>query len=483
MSLLQFKLFFICYQKIKSQLGKTFGKAMKKIKNLKLIQVIKTVLRLASINFILAFIGLEVVSLAFYYSQEKQLFYTNKKTISQVREELEKTGTRLGTDINNESILERLHPFFGYVLKPGIFTQEESGIKVNNYGLLSKYDYPFIKSNRNQFVIGIFGGSVAGDLAVNSVFNQAMENEGFVKYLKQVPKLKNKEIIILSFASGGYKQPQQLLMLSYFISIGQEFDLVINIDGFNEVALSHQNNQQGIELSLPSIQHILPLTHLANGDLSVMVAIVKISKLKNNLSTSINKLESCKLALCHGWRSLQVKGLLNRYQTELIKYDEQIARNSRKIKIDGSNSLVHLNKMSEALEDKVAFEKVTENWYESSLTMSQILAEREILYLHFIQPNQYYPTERVYSPEEKIFIIEDHSYAVGVRKGYPVLLSKINPLQEAKVNIFNTVKIFDGEKEIVYRDACCHYNMIGQRILEKYIADSIKTIMEKKDIN
>ena len=60
---------------------------------------------------------------------------------------------------------------------------------------------------------------------------------------------------------------------------------------------------------------------------------------------------------------------------------------------------------------------------------------------------------------------------------------KINPLQEAKVNIFNTVKIFDGEKEIVYRDACCHYNMIGQRILEKYIADSIKTIMEKKDIN
>ena len=115
--------------------------------------------------------------------------------------------------------------------------------------------------------------------------------------------------------------------------------------------------------------------------------------------------------------------------------------------------------------------------------MSQILADRNILYLHFIQPNQYYPTEKVYSPEEKIFIIEDHSYAVGVRKGYPVLLSKINSLQEAKVNIFNTVNIFDEEKEIVYRDACCHYNMVGQTILERYVANSIKTIMEKKDIN
>lgn len=90
------------------------------MKNWKLIQGIKTGFSLVSINLILAFIGLEVVSLGFYYSQEKQLFYTRKDTISQVREDLEKTGTRLGTDLNNESILERLHPFFGYVLKQEI---------------------------------------------------------------------------------------------------------------------------------------------------------------------------------------------------------------------------------------------------------------------------------------------------------------------------------------------------------------------------
>ena len=450
------------------------------MKNLKLIQGIKTGFSLVSINLILAFIGLEAVSLGFYYSQENQLFYTRKNTISQVREELEKTGTRLGTDINNESILERLHPFFGYVLKPGSFTEAESGVRVNNYGLVSKYDYPFIKSNQNQFVIGVFGGSVANNFVVNSIYNEAKGNQGFIQYLKQIPQLKDKEIIILCFASGGYKQPQQLLMLNYFISIGQEFDLVINIDGFNEVALSHQNNQERIELSLPSIQHILPLTQLASDNLSVMKAIVQISELKNNLSTGINKLESCKLALCHGWRSLQVKGLLDRYQTEIIKYDEQIARNSSKV--DGSNSLVSLNKMSEVLEDQVAFEKIAENWYESSLTMSQILAERNILYFHFIQPNQYYPTERVYSPEEKVFIIEESPYAIGVRKGYPVLISKINSLKEARVNIFNSVNIFDLEKEIVYRDACCHYNFWGNTILDKYIANSIKNVMEKKDV-
>ncbi|NEQ41565.1 MAG: hypothetical protein F6K40_37385, partial [Okeania sp. SIO3I5] len=219
------------------------------MKNLKLIQGIKTGFSLVIINLVLAFIGLEAVSLGFYFSQEKQLFYSRKDTISKVREELEKTGTRLGTDINNQSILERLHPFFGYVLKEGSFTHEESGIKINNYGLVSKYDYPFIKTNKNQFIIGVFGGSVANDIVVNSDVNQARGNQGFIEYLKQIPQLKDKEIIILSFASGGYKQPQQLLMLNYFLSIGQEFDLVINIDGFNEVALSYQNNQERIDLS------------------------------------------------------------------------------------------------------------------------------------------------------------------------------------------------------------------------------------------
>ncbi|MEM1170863.1 MAG: hypothetical protein AAGJ08_17735 [Cyanobacteria bacterium P01_H01_bin.35] len=447
------------------------------MKNLKWLQGIRTGLSLVTINLVLAFIGLEVVSLGSYYAEENQLFYTRKNTTSTVREDLEKGGTRLGTDLDNQSILERIHPFFGYVLKGGSFTNEESGIRVNNYGLISEYNYPFTKTNKNQFIIGVFGGSVANNFAVNIRVNQSRGNQEFINSLKSIPELADKEIIILCFAGGGYKQPQQLLMLNYFLSIGQEFDMVINIDGFNEVALSHQNNQQQIELYLPSIQHILPLTRLASDDLSVMKAIVEISELKNNLSTAINKLESCKLALCHGLRSLQLKRLLDSYQKEILKYDEQVARNSSKM--DSSDSLVYLNKIPEVLEDEIAFDKIGKNWYESSLAMSQILAERNILYFHFIQPNQYYPTERVYSPEEKVFIIEGHPYSTGVRKGYPVLLSKINSLKEAKVNIFNGVNIFDREKEIVYRDACCHYNFLGDTILENYIANSIKSVMEK----
>ncbi|MGB3512357.1 MAG: hypothetical protein WBA93_24590 [Microcoleaceae cyanobacterium] len=447
------------------------------MKNFKWMKGISTGLSIVAINLVLAFIGLEAVSLGFYFSQEKQLFYTRENTISKIREDLEKTGTRLGGGFDDKSIIERLHPFFAFVLEPGAFTQEESGLKVNNYGFFSVSDYPFVKTNKNQFVIGVFGGSVASDFALNSIINEAKGNEGFIQYLKNIPQLKDKEIIVLSFASGGYKQPQQLLILNYFISIGQEFDLVINIDGFNEVALSNLNNQAQVELALPSVQHIQPLTGLANNDLSVMKAIVEISELKDKLLTAINKLESCKLALCHSFRSWQVKQFLDSYQKQVINYDEKIARKSNKI--GGSDSLVYFTKMPAVLEDDVAFEKMSDIWYDSSLTMNQILSSRNIPYFHFIQPNQYYPTQRVFTEEEKFLVIENHPYAEGIKKGYPVLLSKVDDLQKENVNVFSAVTILDDEKSPVYRDACCHYNMIGETILEKYIANSIESVIVK----
>jgi hypothetical protein len=50
-----------------------------------------------------------------------------------------------------------------------------------------------------------------------------------------LPALADKEIVLLNFGSGGFRQPQQLLILTYFFLIGQRLDLVINLDGFNEV--------------------------------------------------------------------------------------------------------------------------------------------------------------------------------------------------------------------------------------------------------
>jgi hypothetical protein len=60
-------------------------------------------------------------------------------------------------------------------------------------------------------------------------------------------------------AQGAAKQPQQLMKLAYLLAIGQQVDLVINVDGFNEFALGWQNVNAGMDPILPAAQSIGPL--------------------------------------------------------------------------------------------------------------------------------------------------------------------------------------------------------------------------------
>lgn len=431
----------------------------------------KNVLSLIAVNLAIAFLCLEGLSLAFYFINQKQFFYTRTKGQEKVVEDLERIGIRL-----DESIVERLHPFFGYVLKQGAFTNERLKLKVNKHGFFSLYEYPFVKSNKNQFIVGVFGGSVANNFAVDEYVTRRLSNK-----LKTYPEFANKEIIVLNFGNGGYKQPQQLLILNYFLALGQQLDLVVNIDGFNEVALSNLNNKAQVEVGMPSVQHIQPLTGLANNNLSpeVMSSIVQISENKKQLKEAVDKLQTCQLALCHAVTSLQVRQLVNSYQQAVVKYDRQV-KNSNS---DTANSgIVYIPKADYVLKDAAAFDKIASMWYESSVTMNQILSSRKIKYFHLIQPNQYYPTKRVFTSKEKeIAISKDSPYIAGVKTGYPVLLSKVDDLQKAGVNVFSGVNILDNTKETVYKDACCHYNSVGEEVLANYVSSSIiKVVRESK---
>ncbi|MEG4351907.1 hypothetical protein QUA74_19450 [Microcoleus sp. LAD1_D3] len=431
----------------------------------------KNILIIIAVNLATAFICLEALSLAFYFINQKQFFYTRTKAKEKVVEDIERIGIRL-----DESIVERLHPLFGYVLKQGAFTNEKLKLKVNKHGFFSLYEYPFIKTNKNQLIIGLFGGSVANNFAVDEYVNRRLSNK-----LKSYPEFVNKEIIVLNFGNGGYKQPQQLLILNYFLALGQELDVVINIDGFNEVALSNLNNKAQVEIGMPSVQHIQPLTGLANNNLSpeAMSSIVKINENKKQLKAGIDKLQICQLALCHAVTSLQVKQLVNNYQQAVVKYDSQVKPSNP----DTANSgIVYIPKADSVLQDTVAFDKMASMWYESSIGMNQILSSRKIKYFHFIQPNQYYPTKRAFTAKENEIAIDPKSpYIEGVKKGYPVLLSKVDDLQKAGVNIFSAVNILDNTKETVYKDACCHYNSVGEEVLANYVSSSIiKVVRESK---
>jgi len=436
------------------------------MKDLKFLNKGQEFLKIALINLALLLVFLELGSLGWYFVKHKQFFYTREKTQDKSALGINLEGVRL-----NQSIVERFHPFFGFIQKPS--ADFRPGFQVNNYGFISPYDYPLKKTKNNQFFIGVFGGSVASDYAIFQVKNQILP-----KYLKQLPALKDKEFVILSFATGGYKQPQQLLILNYFLALGQELDMVVNIDGFNEVALSNLNNKNQVDLAMPSIQHIGPLAHFANNSLSTkaMEATLRIQENKTRINQGLSSLQNCSLAACNALTSVYVQHLVNNYKTDVLKFEEERTKQQK------NDSVIYINTNKSVLQDSLAFEEMAWNWAKSSIFMHKVLSASNVPYFHVLQPNQYYQTKRVFGEAEKqIAFNKETPYGKSVQIGYPALFKKIPNLKKNNINILNAVNVFDRTKDAVYVDSCCHYNQAGEVIFSDYVDRSILEALRKDE--
>ena len=129
------------------------------------------------------------------------------------------------------------HPYVGYVLRA---TREgdyigETNWKANNRGFHNLFsdkndaccDYPYVP-DKGEIVMGVFGGSVGSGFALSAQISGTFDKLG------NLPEWRGKKVRVLNFALPGFKQPQQLMTLAYFLNMGQHFDIIVNIDGFNE---------------------------------------------------------------------------------------------------------------------------------------------------------------------------------------------------------------------------------------------------------
>jgi len=404
--------------------------------------------KLVGINLLLLFVLLELVSLGFYFIQTRNFFYPANKD----RIKANATQFEVAEPFRPRWTFDyQIHPYFGF-MTPASYA-----------------GFPFKKTSEHQFIIGVFGGSVAQQFC-----DYEVQHHVLAKFLKTLPEFQNKEIVILKFADQAHKQPQQLLTVNYFLAVGQELDMVINIDGFNAAALSYLNNKAGTDVSMPNDYIFSPLIALANRDFSTeqLELSLEVLQLKNRVQNTLNRLSECRLATCYMLRWAQAKYLLNQYRGKQQTLS-QMKTEERK------GSLIYLKRIERPLDDPEALERIADLWFNSSLGMNGLLTARRIPYFEFIQPNQYYSTNRQFSADEKKIAFDEKSqYKEGAIKGYPKLLAKVSSLQAAGVRVFNAANVFDETRDIVYRDNCCHYNDLGNDVLSRYIGQSVVTALK-----
>ena len=297
----------------------------------------------------------------------------------------------------------------------------------------------------DTIIIGLLGGSVAYE---TQPFLQRALNRRFAANNGPRPPL------VLGLATGAVKQPQQTLIVAHTLLLGGEFDLIVNLDGYNEVTGSvSQSRVEGVFPFFPWLWN-------KRGELTgqELLRAGQIGILRREQARLTAAEATAPLRWSAVWR------LANRYQRERTAL-QIIRRNQQLAAADSAYSLEKYGPRSLAVEREL-LRATARVWYRGSLTLARLAALAGAEYYHFLQPNQYAPDSKPLSPEELAFAYDPEAYTEFLAaKGYPLLLEVGQELPGQGVNYFDLTRIFAAHPETLYRDICCHLNARGYELL------------------
>jgi hypothetical protein len=356
-----------------------------------------------------------------------------------------------------------LHPYLGYVRNhkksQHIFDEKVVKIPVNTHGFFGIS--PLEKKKKDEIHIALMGGSVATQLFLYS-------KDQLIKKLQKNPFFKNKKLKVISIALGGMKQPQQSLALNLFLVLGGKFDIVINLDGFNEIALPYlENIPVNVYPFYPRFWHFYAAKAI-DTDVAALIGKGALIKEEREYWRKFFSWGSLK----HSSFFLTVWYALNKQkQNEFTKIHNQI-RESLKLRLKSPQQTgpEYTFDSPDSL-----FKDSADVWKNSSLQMAKISKSNNIKYFHFLQPNQYLKDSKVFTEEEKKTALagESQPFAKAVRRGYPFLMEAGQSLKNSGIQFEDLTALFKKETQTIYKDFCCHYNQYGNDLLATEIANII----------
>lgn len=422
---------------------------------------------LAAISAALLAALLEAGGLVWFAVQEGGLFYTAEHPAPPpARQDLRYTVFRpyLGFGVRSGVPILRFHgglagarPYLvggptgpdgdpSTATPPPAWTQ----LRSNNFGFYSSSDFPVVEPD--SFIVGVFGGSVAHHLAMQS-------GDRLAERLAALPALEGRRVRVLNFGAGGYKQPQQAVALTYFLLLGQRFDYVVNVDGFNEAALGGLNVQRGVDTSMPSVIHLRKLALMASTDPAALRTRLAAEELRAQREALERSRAGARFAAHYLLADLRLRWSTDRWV--------EIATRAKRP--DAERGMLGLPSPLPAPGDHDRSREIADEWMRGSRLMAELARSVGADYLHVLQPNQY-ASGRRFSPAEARLALDARSpYAPHARRVYPILRQRGATLVDEGLAFADGSDLFDNVPDIVYADDCCHYNQRGDDRLADFV--------------
>jgi hypothetical protein len=359
-----------------------------------------------------------------------------------------------------------IHPYIGAVLQPKDIREPYSpgNYRVTEFGFIDD-DLPIHKRSPQRLIVGILGGSVARQFSVNAPEVLAQE-------LSRIPEFQGKEIKIVRLASNGYKQPQQLMIINYLCTLGAEFDILINLDGFNEAVLPSMDN-------IPfGVHSVYPRDW---GKLIAGTASPEYDRMGGYVTYLRSRQQSEAAAFGRiPWRYSNLALMLwaarkNRSDQAIMAQTMQMSRFSEAEQTYcGSGPPEHFKSTDELYEHCIVL------WSRSSMLLHHLCAAQGIRYFHFLQPNQYLPDSKPIGQDESSVAMDETSpHSRGVRACFPRMQTEGQRMARAGVLFRDLTRVFADHPEPIYIDKCCHVTEEGDVLMAKAIAAAIRDRIAK----
>ena len=360
-----------------------------------------------------------------------------------------------------------IHPFLGYVHNPDAVNANHKLGPASDYGFLDGKN-PIFEHRDDTLVVAVFGGSVSWWLAY---FGEPIIADS----LSKINGYKNKKIRVLRFGFSGGRQPQQLAALSYLLALGAQLDVVVNIDGFNEISLPRASNlDKGINPAFPTYWHELFSVFKPSAQSAAAMKLLGELSLKET-----SRKQAAEIASAFPWKySIAANTLWSLYDSALANSENEIRfkiaqQKKNEAKVPYVLRGPRFNKTGMSIN-----QSFVELWKNSSLQMNALCRANGIEYFHFLQPNQYLPHSKPLSKEElKSAYDKTIFYRPEVEASYPLLIKEGKNLLARGVKFHDLTMIFKTTAESMYTDNCCHLNHDGNikfaRIIGDIIADDL----------
>jgi hypothetical protein len=362
------------------------------------------------------------------------------------------------------------HPYYGFVTNPyyGFVHDPKAGSDVNEYGFFGE-ENQIQPGDPTTLVVAVAGGSVAAQFALPSYAGRALENE-----LKKIPIFQDKKIKILDLGNGAFKQPQALMIINDLLSRGGHIDMLIELDGFNEIALpeAHGNVRDNISPFFPQGWRQLVESKVSR-DQSRALGISQITADIRLYFASIFSMPIIRNSITANliWRVVNDRlfGIELRYR-RLADQAPPLNPDSR----IGAGGQAFLGPFTTYSTRRDLYMDIAKQWARSSILLNNIMAAHAGLYIHFLQPNQYISGSKNFTDHEtQIAINLDSPYKSPVEIGYPYLRAMGESLRAGGIWFEDLTMVFSGHEQELYKDSCCHINKEGNEILARAVAQAV----------